>query len=41
MRHVGSELPDQGLNLHPLQWRQNLNHWTAREVPTQMILNPY
>ena len=31
MRHVGSQLPDQGLNLHTLHWRQNLNHWTTRE----------
>ena len=33
-QHVGSQFPDQGLNLLPLQcsaW--SLNHWTAREVP--------
>ena len=32
--HVGSQFPDQESNLHPLHMAvQNLNHWTAREVP--------
>ena len=30
--HVGSWFPNQGLNLHPLLGRQNLN-WASREVP--------
>ena len=29
-RHVGSWLPDQGLNQHPL-------HWTFREVPKRLF----
>ena len=36
MRHVGSQLPDQGSNLYPpLHWELgawSLNHWTTREV---------
>ena len=31
-RHMGSSLPDQGSNSHPLHWKQSLNHWTTREV---------
>ena len=27
------QLPNQGSNLHPLQWKQSHNHWTSREVP--------
>ena len=26
------ELPDQGSNPQPLQWKCSLNHWTIREV---------
>ena len=29
-----SQFPDQGLKLPSLRWKQSLNHWTAREVPT-------
>ena len=34
-RHVGSYLPDQGLNLYPLPsiGRWSLNHWTTTEGP--------
>ena len=31
-RHMGSSLPNQGSNSHPLHWKQSLNHWTTREV---------
>ena len=31
LRHVGS-------NLHPLQWKANLIHWTTREVPRVEVL---
>ena len=33
MRHVVSYLTNQGSNPQPLYGRQNLNHWTTREVP--------
>ena len=33
MQHVGSQFPDQGLNLHPALEVWSLNHWTTREVP--------
>ena len=26
------KFPDQGLNPHPLYWRQRLTHWTTREI---------
>ena len=43
MWHVGSSFPKQGLNPHPPAlevWR--LNHWTAREVPSDGgFLNPF
>ena len=32
-RHVGSQLPDQGLNPTLCTRRQSLHHWTTREVP--------
>ena len=32
-RHVGSQLPRQGSNPHPLHWKVKPNHWTTREVP--------
>ena len=31
-RHVGSQLPQQGLNLHSLHWKASLSHWTTREL---------
>ena len=31
-QHVGSQFPDQGLNLHPLHWKCRLNHWTAMDT---------
>ena len=31
MRHVGSQLPDQGLNPHPIIRRWSLNHWTEEK----------
>lgn len=34
---VGSKLPNQGWNLSPLLWKHNLNHWTARKVPDEML----
>ena len=39
VRHVGSWLPDQGLNLHLLHWKASLNQWTLREVPS-LSLSP-
>ena len=30
---MGSQYPDQGPHLQPLQWKQSLNHQTPREVP--------
>ena len=36
-QHVGSSLPDQGLNSSPLPWK----HWTTREVlPVNFLTNP-
>ena len=32
-KHVGSQLPIQGLDLHPYIGRCSPNHWTTREVP--------
>ena len=31
--HVGSQLPDQKLNLCSVHWKSEYNHWTIREVP--------
>ena len=31
-RHLGSQLPNQGLNLHPCIRKQSLHHGTTREV---------
>ena len=28
-----SSFPNQGSNLHLLQWKCSLNHWTTRDVP--------
>ena len=28
---------DQAWNPHPLQWRQSLNHWATREVPSSFL----
>ena len=39
MWHTRSQLSDQGLNPHPLWWKQNLNHWTTREVPVSHLFN--
>ena len=39
-RHVGSQLPDQGSNPHPLHWKvksQPLDHWTTGEVPESIF----
>ena len=37
-RHVGSQLPNQGLNLHPLNiGRQTPNHWTTREGLSRIV----
>ena len=36
--HVGSQLPDQGSNPHPLHWKVKSNHWTTREVPISPLL---
>ena len=33
LRHVGFQLSDQGLNLHPMHWKQSLNHWTIKGSP--------
>ena len=30
---VVSQVPDQGLNLYPLQWKHRVFHYTAGEVP--------
>lgn len=27
-----SSFPDQGLNLHPFQWKWSLNRWITREI---------
>ena len=37
--HLGFSFSDQGLKLCPLQWKQSLNHWTAREVPAPLFLS--
>ena len=37
-RRVGSQVPDQGLNPHPLFGSRSLNHWTTREVPVCLFL---
>ena len=35
-RHVGSQFPDQGSNLHPLHWKcGSPNHWTTGKVPEE------
>ena len=39
MKHVGSYLLNQGLNLHPLHLEgQVINPWTTREVPILSFL---
>ena len=38
MQLVGSQFPDQGLIPCLMQWKQNLHHWIAREVPSQVFL---
>ena len=30
--HTGTLAPQPGIEPHPLHWKANLNHWTAREV---------
>ena len=37
-RHVGSQLPDQGWNCHPLHLKESLKHWTTKEVPQYLDL---
>ena len=39
-QHVGSQFPDEGLNLAPLQWKLGVltTHWTAREVPMHVLV---
>ena len=38
-QHVGSQFPDERLNLAPLQWKLGVltTHWTAREVPMHVL----
>ena len=38
VRHVGSQLPDQGSNPHPLHWKVKSYHWTTRGVLTKRTL---
>ena len=39
MKHVGSYLPNQGSNLHPLHLEGKvINPWTTREVPILSFL---
>ena len=33
-RHVA----DQESDLHPLHWKESLNHWTPKDVPPSLIL---
>ena len=33
VRHVGAELPDQELNLHPLRCKMKSQPLTTREIP--------
>ena len=37
VRHAGSYLPDEGLNLHTCTGRQSLNPWTSWEVPVLLL----
>ena len=39
LQHVGSQLPNQGLNPCPLDWKLRVNHWTTREVPQVLHSN--
>ena len=38
-RHAGSQLPNQWLNLHPLQWRVKSNHWTTTWLLSYMLVS--
>ena len=38
-RHVGSWLPHQGSNPHPLYWKVKSNPWAAEKVPHMGILS--
>ena len=37
-RHVGSWLPNQGSNPHPLHWKAKSNHWTTKKAHSSVIL---
>ena len=41
MRHVGSWLPYQGSNPHPLHWKVKSSPWTAKEVLFFFFLNSF
>ena len=38
---MGSLFLNQGLNRHPLHWKQSLNHWTTREAPETFHFNSH
>ena len=39
MRHVGSQLPDWGLNPHPLHWEVKYPPWATRKVPCELLVS--
>ena len=41
MQHAESQFSDQELNQCPDLGAQSLNHWTARDVPSQGFLNHF